>query len=328
MKFTIQDMARIDKFSGLSEFLAVADHASFRAAAAQLGVTRAAVSQAVRALEDRLGRRLFQRTTRSIALTDAGSELLATLRPAADQIGHTLDQLAGDADRPVGHLRLTVPRIAVDLALAPVLPEFRSRFPEISIELDVDDASVNLASRRYDAGIRIGEWVERDMVAVKLTGGFQWMVVAAPAYLARRGQPLRPRDLLDHECIRYRFPTAASVFRWEFVEAGETFTLDAPGRVTVNDHVSMVALVPLHRGFDDLVDAGLQGRQSAGLDQDFDGAGDAGGASDQPGALQGEHHLVDGRRGDAEVALQVGFGGRAAEHLGVGMDEGEVLALL
>jgi DNA-binding transcriptional LysR family regulator len=242
MKFTIQDMARIDKFSGLSEFLAVADHASFRVAAAQLGVTRAAVSQAVRALEDRLGRRLFQRTTRSIALTDAGSELLATLRPAADQIGHTLDKLAGDADRPVGHLRLTVPRIALDLALAPVLPEFRSRFPEISIELDVDDASVNLASRRYDAGIRIGEWVERDMVAVKLTGGFQWMVVAAPAYLARRGQPLRPRDLLDHECIRYRFPTAASIFRWEFIEAGEIFTLDAPGHVTVNDHVSMVAL--------------------------------------------------------------------------------------
>lgn len=172
MKFTIQDMARIDKFSGLSEFLAVADHASFRAAAAQLGVIRAAVSQAVRALEDRLGRRLFQRTTRSIALTDAGSQLLATLRPAADQIGHTLDQLAGDADRPVGHLRLTVPRIAVDLALAPVLPEFRSRFPEISIELNVDDASVDLASRHCDAGIRIGEWVERDMVAVKLTGGF------------------------------------------------------------------------------------------------------------------------------------------------------------
>jgi DNA-binding transcriptional LysR family regulator len=242
MKFIIRDMARTDKFSGLTEFLAVADHASFRAAAAELGVTRAAVSQAVSALERRIARRLFQRTTRSIALTDAGSQLLAALRPAADQIGYTLDQLSGDADRPVGHLRLTVPRIAVDLALASVLPAFRSRFPGISVELDVDDASVNLASGRYDAGIRIGEWVERDMVAVKLTGGFQWMVVAAPAYLARRGQPQRPRDLLEHECIRYRFPTAASVFRWEFVEAGETFTLDAPGRVTVNDHISMVAL--------------------------------------------------------------------------------------
>ncbi len=235
-------MARTDTFTGLSEFLAVADHASFRAAAAELSVTRAAVSQAVRALERRLGRRLFQRTTRSVALTDAGAKLFATLRPAADQIGHTLDQVSGEAERPVGRLRLTVPRIAFDLVIARVLPEFRNRFPEISVELDVNDAAMNLASHRYDAGIRIGEWVERDMVAVKLTPGFQWMVVAATDYLARHGRPRRPRDLLQHECIRYRFPTAASVFRWEFVEAGETFTLDAPGHLTVNDHLSMVAL--------------------------------------------------------------------------------------
>src|SRR6185437_459901 len=235
-------MARTDRFTGLSEFLAVADHASFRAAAAELGVTRAAVSQAVQALEGRLGQRLFQRTTRSVALTDASATLLATLRPAADQIGHTLDQLSGEAERPAGRLRLTVPRIAFDLVLTHVLPDFRHRFPGISVELDVNDASVDLASHRYDAGIRIGEWVERDMVAVKLTPGFQWMVVAAPDYLGRNGRPRRPRDLLQHECIRYRFPTAASVFRWEFVEAGEAFTLDAPGHLTVNDHLSMVAL--------------------------------------------------------------------------------------
>ena len=129
-----------------------------------------------------------------------------------------------------------------DLVLTHVLPDFRHRFPGISVELDVNDASVDLASHRYDAGIRIGEWVERDMVAVKLTPGFQWMVVAAPDYLGRNGRPRRPRDLLQHECIRYRFPTAASVFRWEFVEAGEAFTLDAPGHLTVNDHLSMVAL--------------------------------------------------------------------------------------
>jgi DNA-binding transcriptional LysR family regulator len=235
-------MPRPNKFAGLSEFLAVAGHASFRAAAADLGVTRAAVSQAVQALERRLGRMLFQRTTRSVALTDAGAKLLATLRPAVDQIGHTLDQVSGEADRPVGRLRLTVPRIAFDLVITRVLPAFRDRFPAISVELDVNDASVDLASRRYDAGIRIGEWVERDMVAVKLTPGFQWMVVAAPDYLDRRGPPRRPRDLLQHECIRYRFPTAASVFRWELVEAGETFTLDAPGHLTVNDHLSMIAL--------------------------------------------------------------------------------------
>ncbi|HEY3795689.1 MAG TPA: LysR family transcriptional regulator [Bradyrhizobium sp.] len=235
-------MARVDRFSGLSEFLAVADHASFRAAAAELGVTRAAVSQSIQALERRLGRTLFQRTTRSVALTDAGVSLLASLRPAADQIGTTLDQISGEAERPVGGLRLTVPHIAFDLVLARVLPEFRLRFPEISVELDVNDASVDLASNRYDAGIRIGEWVERDMVAVKLTAGFRWIVVGAPDYLERCGRPQHPKDLLRHECVRYRFPTAASIYRWEFVEAGESFSLDAPGHLTVNDHLSMVAL--------------------------------------------------------------------------------------
>ena len=235
-------MARVDRFAGLSEFLAVADHTSFRAAAAELGVTRAAVSQAVQGLEHRLGQRLFQRTTRSVALTDAGARLLATLRPAADQIGQTLEGLSGEAGQPIGTLRLSVPRIAFDLVLALVLPDFRRRFPSVSVELDVNDASIDLAKQRFDAGIRIGEWLERDMIALKLTAGFRWIVIAASDYLNRHGRPRHPKDLLRHECIRYRFPTAGSIFRWEFVEAGETFTLDAPGQLTVNDHLSMVAL--------------------------------------------------------------------------------------
>jgi DNA-binding transcriptional LysR family regulator len=168
--------------------------------------------------------------------------LLATLRPAVDQIGQTLEGLSGEAGQPIGTLRLTAPRIAFDLVLALVLPEFRRRFPNVSVELDVNDASIDLAKQRFDAGIRIGEWLERDMIALKLTAGFRWIVVAAPDYLNRRGRPRHPKDLLRHECIRYRFPTAGSIFRWEFVEAGETFTLDAPGQLTVNDHLSMVAL--------------------------------------------------------------------------------------
>jgi DNA-binding transcriptional LysR family regulator len=235
-------MAKVDRFAGLSEFLAVADHTSFRAAAAELGVTRAAVSQAVQGLEHRLGQRLFQRTTRSVALNDAGARLLATLRPAADQIGQTLEGLSGEAGQPIGTLRLTVPRIAFDLVLAFVLPEFRRRFPSVSVELDVNDASIDLTKQRFDAGIRIGEWLERDMIALKLTENFRWIVIAAPDYLNRHGRPRNPKDLLRHECIRYRFPTAGSIYRWEFVEAGETFTLDPPGRLTVNDHLSMVAL--------------------------------------------------------------------------------------
>jgi DNA-binding transcriptional LysR family regulator len=233
-------MARVDQFTGLTAFLAVAKHASFRAAAAELGITRAAVSQAIQTLEHRVGLPLFQRTTRSVALTEAGEQFLATVQPACVQIGRAIEHIAGQRSSPIGHLRLGVPRIAIELVIAPVLTEFRRAFPGITVELDIDDASVDLTARRCDAGIRIGEFIQRDMVAVKLTSDFQWMVLGAPEYFARRGRPLVPKDLMQHECIRYRFPTAATVYRWEFQDQGAEFTLDPPGGVTVNDHLSMV----------------------------------------------------------------------------------------
>jgi DNA-binding transcriptional LysR family regulator len=233
-------MARIDQFTGLTAFLAVARHASFRAAAAELGITRAAVSQAIQALEHRIGLPLFQRTTRSVALTEAGEQFLATIQPACVQIGRAIEHVAGQLSSPIGNLRLSIPRIAIGLVIAQVLSEFRRAFPGITVELDIDDASVDLTARRCDAGIRIGEFIERDMVAVKLTSDFQWMVLGAPEYFARRGRPLVPKDLMQHECIRYRFPTAAMVYRWEFQDQGAEFTLDPPGGVTVNDHLSMI----------------------------------------------------------------------------------------
>lgn len=232
-------MSRQDHFSGLAAFLAVAEHASFRAAAAELGVTRAAVSQAIQALERRVGQPLFQRTTRSVALTDAGHQLLRAARPASQEIEQVLEQLAESRRSPMGRLRLSVPRIAVDLVLTPVMPAFRAAYPDISVEFDVDDTSVDLSSRRYDAGVRIGEFVARDMVAVKLTQGFQWMVVGSPDYFAQRTRPRAPRELMSHECIRYRFPTAASVYRWEFSKGGRDFSIEPPGRITVNDHLTM-----------------------------------------------------------------------------------------
>jgi DNA-binding transcriptional LysR family regulator len=235
-------MARLDRFSGLSEFLAVATHASFRAAAAELGVTSAAVSQAVRALEARLGLPLFQRTTRSVALTEAGERLLARLSPAALEIGDALDALGALRQRPVGNLRLSMPHIALDLVVLRVLPEFRKRCPEVTVEIDVNDTSIALATERFDAGIRIGEDVERDMVAVRITPDFRWVVVGAPSYFAARGRPKSPRDLVDHECIRYRFPTARTVYRWQFKRKGREFSLDPPGAIVVNDHLTMVAL--------------------------------------------------------------------------------------
>jgi len=235
-------MARTDTFTGLSELLAVAHHRSFRAAAAALHVTPAAVSQAIRALEARVGLPLFQRTTRRVALTEAGAQLLARVRPATTDITEALDALGTLRQRPAGHLRLSVPRIALDLVIYPVLPELRRAYPDITVEIDVNDASVDLIEDGFDAGIRIGEFIERDMVAVRLTPPFRWVVVGAPSYLAARGRPRTPRELTGHECIRYRFPTARTVYRWQFVRKGREFSLDPPGSVIVNDHPSLVAL--------------------------------------------------------------------------------------
>ena len=228
-------MARSDGFSGLSEFLSVAKHASFRAAAAELGVTPAAVSQAIRTLEVKTGLVLFQRTTRRVGLTEAGEQLLARVRPAAAEIAGAFAALTDLRERPAGLLRLSVPRVAVPLVIEPVLADFRRAYPDVAVEIDVNDAAVELTTNNLDAGIRIGEQVERDMIAVRLTPDLRWSVLGAPSYFAARGRPRTPEELTQHECIRYRFLTAGSIYRWEFVRGGREFSVDAPGGVTVND---------------------------------------------------------------------------------------------
>lgn len=233
-------MARSDGFSGLSEFLAVARHASFRAAAAELGVTPAAVSQAIRTLETKTGLVLFQRTTRRVGLTEAGDKLLARVRPAAARIAEAFDALTDLRERPAGLLRLSVPRVALPLVIEPVLADFRRAYPDVAVDIDVNDAAVDLTTNNLDAGVRIGEQVERDMIAVRLTPDLRWSVIGAPAYLAARGRPRTPEELTQHECIRYRFLTAGSIYRWEFVRGGREFSVDPPGSVTVNDGTLMM----------------------------------------------------------------------------------------
>jgi DNA-binding transcriptional LysR family regulator len=245
MTFIISEqeaMARIDRFTGVSEFLAVANHASFRAAGAELGVTPAAVSQAVRSLETRLGLSLFQRTTRNVALTEAGALLFSRLSPAATEIGDAFDALGELRERPVGTLRLSVPRISLELVLLRVLPVYRKSCPDVTVEIDVNDSSIDLNEERFDAGVRIGEFIARDMIAVQLTPNFRWVVVGAPAYFAARGRPKSPQDLTQHECIRYRFPTGRTVYRWQFQRKGREFSLDPPGAIVTNDHLAMIAL--------------------------------------------------------------------------------------
>jgi DNA-binding transcriptional LysR family regulator len=235
-------MARIDVFSGLTEFTAVAERGSFRAAAAHLRVSAAAVSQAIKALEARVGMPLFLRTTRSVALTEAGAQLHRRLRGATGEITEALGEIDALRSRPSGVLRLSVPRIALDLVVLPVVPRLRAAYPDIKVDIDVNDASVDLTAEGFDAGVRIGNIVERDMVAVRLTPAFRWRVLGTPTYLARHGTPKQPEDLLQHQCIGYRFPTAKSVYRWEFQRKGKPFSVDVAGAIIVNDHLTMIAL--------------------------------------------------------------------------------------
>jgi DNA-binding transcriptional LysR family regulator len=228
-------MARADPFDGLSEFLAIARRGSFRGAATELGVTPGAVSQALHALERRLGLPLFHRTTRRIALTEAGETLLAQLRPAAETITGTLDDLTRLRAQPSGTLRLLVHRMALPHVIEPILPAFRHAYPDVKVEIAVDDGQVEVVGGGYDAGIRIGEFIDGDMVAVRASPAFGWVVLGSPSYFATHGRPLVPEDLARHECVRFRLPGNGKVYRWEFERDGQALTIDPPGSILVND---------------------------------------------------------------------------------------------
>ncbi|NUP13101.1 MAG: LysR family transcriptional regulator [Polyangiaceae bacterium] len=231
-----------DPFEGLHVFLAVARRKSFRAAAKDLGVTAGAVSQSIRALEGRVGLPLFQRTTRSVALTEAGQSLFSRLAPASDAIGAALDTLVGLRERPAGLLKLTVPHKAVPFFIEPVLPRMREEHPDVTIEVSVDDAFVDLGKAGFDAGIRIGESVAVDMVGVRLSEDLRWHVVGAPSYFATHGHPAAPRDLLRHAAIRYRPVGPGAIYRWEFMDGAHAVVVDVPGPITVNDGALAIQL--------------------------------------------------------------------------------------
>lgn len=224
-----------DPFEGLATFLAVAERKSFTAAAADLGVSAQAVSQTIRALENRLGVLLFQRTTRRVGLTEAGLALVDRLKPAAAEIHDAVDALNRLRDRPAGQLRLSVSRLAVQLVIEPVVRQMRDAYPDISLDIWVENAPADLAARGFDAGIAIGESVALDMIGVPLTPDIVWSVVGAPSYLAARGRPNRPEELTRHECIRFRLPTTGAVYRWEFVRDGRAFAVDVPGAIIANE---------------------------------------------------------------------------------------------
>jgi DNA-binding transcriptional LysR family regulator len=208
-------------FSQLQAFLAVARLCNFSSAARELGVSRSAVSQSVRQLEQQLRVVLLVRTTRSVALTEAGKQLVENAGPALRQAVAALEQVSARPGEAVGRVRLSVPRLAVPFVIVPVLPTFRERHPRVEVEVVSDERFVDIVAEGYDAGVRLSESIERDMVQVRLTAPFRFVVVGAPSYLARRGVPERPEQLLQHECITFRSSTTGNLYAWELERVGE-----------------------------------------------------------------------------------------------------------
>ncbi|NOK21014.1 LysR family transcriptional regulator [Corallococcus carmarthensis] len=227
----------------LQTFLVVARLKNFSAAARELGVTPAAVSQSVRQLEEQLRVVLFTRTTRSMALTDAGRRLLEGAGPG---LGQALASLQEVSDRPgeaAGRLKLTVPEMAVPYVITPVLPAFRARHPQVEVEVVVENRFVDIVAEGYDAGVRLHEALERDMVQVRLTGAFRFVVVAAPEYLARHGTPQKPEDLLRHDCFTLRIPLNGPLYAWELERGKRSWRVPVRGSVVTNHRELTQALV-------------------------------------------------------------------------------------
>jgi DNA-binding transcriptional LysR family regulator len=203
----------------MNAFIAVAERRSFASAAVQLGVSRSRLSETIRELEGRLGVRLLNRTTRSVAPTAAGERLLTQIRPLLADFDAVLDSINAFRDKPAGLLRLTVPPPVASFMLAPLLSRFLDKYPAINLEIAVDGALTDIVAGRFDAGMRAGDRVERDMIAVRIGEEIRSVVVAAPEYLARHKRPTTPRDLGAHNCIRFRFPSGVIV-PWQFEKKG------------------------------------------------------------------------------------------------------------
>ncbi|MGY2737200.1 LysR family transcriptional regulator [Sphingomonas sp. UYP23] len=233
-------MVSVSDLASLRAFVVVADALSFSRAAKTLGVSSSALSQAIRGLEERTGARLLNRTTRSVSLTDAGAALLAGVGPAFGEIGVALDRARSAGEQPTGRVRVHAFRIAAELFIHPLLARFQREHPGIILDLTIDDAVVDMVASGFDAAIRVGEVIERDLVAVRLGGELRQMAVASPDYLARRGMPDTPADLLVHDCLCWRWPGHAAPYRWEFCEEGRWFEVAVTGPLIATDRATCV----------------------------------------------------------------------------------------
>lgn len=223
-----------DELGDLSTFLAVVEAGNFTRAAARLNTSQSAVSHCVSRLEARMGVRLLNRTTRQVATTEAGDRLATTLRPCFDEIEGQISALTGLRDRPAGLVRITSSALAAETILWPKLAPLVQKNPDLQIEINVESRFTDIVAERFDAGVRLGESLDKDMIAVRIGPDFRMAVVAAPSYLATWGAPQVPHDLVQHRCINLRLPTLGNLYPWEFQIAGRALNVRVEGQLTFN----------------------------------------------------------------------------------------------
>lgn len=221
-------------FTEFTYFLAIARHHSFRRAGLELGISASALSHALKGLESRLGVRLLNRTNRSVTLTAAGEELQAAITDPFDQIAQAVEGLNRYRDAPTGRIRINVPVDAASLLIAPILPLFVDRYPDVDLDISLSNRLIDVIDGGFDAGIRYGGTVPEDMVAQRLSDDIRWIVVGTPVYFDRFGRPSHPDDLLQHRCLRFRLGDD-SLYRWEFERDGEELSVAVPGTLTFDD---------------------------------------------------------------------------------------------
>lgn len=224
-----------EQLADLAAFVAVAQERSFTRAAAKLGITQSTLSHTIRRLESRLGLRLLARTTRSVAPTDAGERLLLTVGPAFEEIDAKVDSLSELREKPAGSIRITATEHAAQAILMPALERLLPKYPDIKLEITIDYGLTDVVAERYDAGVRLGEQVAKDMVAVRIAPDMRMAAVAAPSYFAKRRPPRVPQDLADHQCINLRLPTLGGLYAWEFEKAGRELRVRVDGQLAFND---------------------------------------------------------------------------------------------
>jgi DNA-binding transcriptional LysR family regulator len=251
-----------EHLGNLAAFAIIAEERNFTRAAARLGVSASALSHAMRGLEERLHVRLLSRSTRSVSTTEAGERLLAKLRPALSDIDAALQDLEGQRERPAGRVRVVTSRLPATMFIAPALPKFAIDYPDVAVELIIDEGLTDIVAQRFDAGIRLGESVAKDMISVRISPDQLPAVVAAPGYLEKHGVPQTPHDLRGHRCIGYWMNTAGIVYKWEFEKGDQKLDVAIDTALVFNDADMMVnaalAGLGLTYAFDEQVKPHLQ----------------------------------------------------------------------